>query len=188
MTSLDPAVIQRAVGFLQEGQVIAYPTEAVFGLGCDPFRKSAVDYLLTIKQRPVEKGLLLIASNWEHIKNLVTPIEDQRLDHILSLWPGPYTWVFPASNQVPPWIRGQHNTIALRITAHPVANSLCEAWGGPLVSTSANLNHQPPLRKAEAVSNFFGSQIAYVIPGEVGSLKNPTEIRDAQTGRLIRGN
>lgn len=184
--SLKHLRIKRAVNVLKEGGIVAYPTEAVYGLGCDPFNPAAVHHLLKIKQRPVYKGLILIAADWNDVASLVETVEPQKLAAAKQTWPGPYTWVFPASEIVPPWIRGQHDTVAIRITAHPIANSLCKAFGGPLVSTSANIAAEPPLKLLEEVRQQFIEQVDFILPGRVGGLLQPTEIRDVQTGKIIR--
>ena len=137
-----PLTSNEAADALRRGGVIAYPTEAVWGLGCDPFDESAVLRLLAIKQRPVEKGLILIAATLEQLKPLidVAAVPTDRLADVLSSWPGPYTWVMPATAQAPRWITGQHRGIAVRVSQHPTVVGLCQAYGGALVSTSANLS------------------------------------------------
>ena len=136
--------LQQATQALCDGGVIAYPTEAVYGLGCHPFLSEAVHQLFRIKQRQPEKGLILVASDWSQIEMLIEPIPPHIQAHIQSTWPGAHTWLFPASDVVPDWIRGQHNTIALRISAHPIVQALCNKFCGPIVSTSANISGQPP--------------------------------------------
>jgi len=139
----DRFALRRAARMLTAGGVIAYPTEAVYGLGCDPLDAQAVTRLLAIKRRPVEKGLILIASRFDQLGPYVQPLTAairQRLD---ESWPGPNTWLLPADPATPRWIRGDHRTIAVRVTAHPLAAALCEAFGGAIVSTSANPAGRP---------------------------------------------
>ena len=109
--------IEEAAEVIRSGGIVAYPTEAVWGLGCDPFDEGAVHRLLAIKQRPVEKGLILIAATLEQLKPLidVAAVPTDRLANVLSSWPGPYTWVMPATAQAPRWITGQHRGIAVRV-------------------------------------------------------------------------
>lgn len=185
MSNLNNSINQ-ALKALHAGGVIAYPTEGVFGLGCDPFNESAVHKLLAIKQRPIEKGLILIAANWEQIQDLIGSIPEMQRTTIESSWPGPETWVFPASQSAPSWICGSHSSIALRITAHPIAQSLCQAFGKPIVSTSANLSSQPPTRDTKTTKQQFSTLIDYTLPGNIGKLSGPTPIRDALTGKHIR--
>jgi L-threonylcarbamoyladenylate synthase len=183
---MDSAVLQTALTALRQGQVIAYPTEAVYGFGCDPFNADAVANLLALKQRSVDKGLILVASDWSQIEALAQPIPPPALAQVLATWPGPYTWVFPASSQAPPWICGRYHTIALRVSAHPIVQALCQAFAGPLVSTSANREGEPPLRDSRTLQMMFGKQITCIVPGKVGGQLNPTTIRDAVSGIVLR--
>ncbi|MCC8367077.1 L-threonylcarbamoyladenylate synthase type 1 TsaC [Xenorhabdus sp. PB61.4] len=172
---------------LKEEKVIAYPTEAVFGLGCDPDSEKAVNKLLLLKNRPKEKGLILIADSYER---LCPYIDDNQLDNeqkrtIFSCWPGPVTWVIPAKSVTPKWLTGRFSTLAVRVTDHPLVRELCALYGKPLVSTSANLTGLEPCRSSEEVRRQFGNDFP-VLEGEVGGRKNPSEIRDALTGKLYR--
>ncbi|MBX9586209.1 MAG: threonylcarbamoyl-AMP synthase [Gammaproteobacteria bacterium] len=178
--------IDEAVTALKQGDVIAYPTEAVFGLGCDPFNKTAVERLLSLKRRSVSKGLILIASDWNQISSLTRPIDESTMNRAQNTWPGPYTWIFPASDSVPPWIRGDYPGIALRVTQHPLASALCEAFGGPIVSTSANLEGTPPAKAVEDLVNIFPTGIGVILAGPLGDSENPTTIRDVLTGDFLR--
>lgn len=186
-STLKPEILNAALSCLNQGLVIAYPTEAVYGFGCDPYNLSAVQRLLSIKTRSMEKGLILVASEWSQIETLVEPIPPLLLTQIRSTWPGPYTWLFPASLHVPDWIKGRHNTIALRISDHPIVRELCRAFASPLVSTSANREGELPLRDTRSVEIVFGKQVDFIVPGKVGGQANPTMIRNAVTGEIVRG-
>lgn len=167
------------------GGVIAYPTEAVFGLGCDPLNPEAVARLLAIKHRDSAKGFILIAADiiqLEPFMQLTTGLREQ----LLNTWPGPVTWVVPAAAGVPAWLTGGRDTLAVRVTAHPVAAMLCRATGLALISTSANLGGHPPLRSALAVRRMLRMRLDYILPGRVGARRKPTEIRDATSGALLR--
>ncbi len=168
------------------GGVIAYPTEAVFGLGCDPRNEAAVHRLLAIKRRPVEKGVILLAAALEQLTPYILPLDAAALTAVNATWPGPVTWLVPAQPQAPRWLRGQHGTLAVRVTAHPLAAALCMACGGPLVSTSANVSHRPPARCTLSVRRRLGQQVDYVVPGQTGGAKRPSEIRDLASRRVIR--
>jgi len=184
--SAAPADIALAVKSLHKGDLIVYPTEAVYGIGCDPFNPSAIAKILQLKERHLEKGFILVASSWEQIEPLVQPIEPPALYRVLDTWPGPTTWAFPAKSDVPHWIRGNHTTVAVRVSAAPIVKALCEAFGNPIVSTSANLKNQPPVRDYRTAKITFGNKIATILEGKVGKATNPTEIRDAITGEVIR--
>ena len=182
---LPPYRLREVVWRLRAGQIIAYPTEAVFGLGCDPCNVTAVRRLLAIKRRPVSKGLILIAATLAQLEPFIEPLDAVFRARLEATWPGPLTWLVPA-RQAPGWLRGTHATLAVRVTAQPLAAALCRAWGGPLVSTSANLSGRPPARNALAVRRHLGNQVDYLVPGATGGATRPTEIRDLQSGQIIR--
>ncbi len=171
---------------LQAGGIVAYPTEAVYGLGCDPNNPDAVMRLLALKHRPWQKGVILIASALDQLEPYLQPLSPPIAARVQATWPGPVTWLLPARPEVPWWIRGEHRTLAVRVTAHPLAASLCHAFGGPLVSTSANLAGHEPARSALRVRRELGEKVDYILHGPLGTLAQPTEIRDAETGRIIR--
>lgn len=170
---------------VRHGGIIAYPTESVFGLGCDPLRLDTVVRLLQLKQRPAAKGLILIASDLEQLLPFLQPLDAACRERVLATWPGPVTWLLPARPETPTLLRGEHDTLAVRVTAHPLAAALCRACGTALVSTSANLGGRPPARSALAVRRTFGEAIDYVLPGEAGGAP-VTEIRDARSGAIVR--
>jgi len=180
--------IPEAATALQTGGVIAYPTEAVWGLGCDPRDETAVLRLLAIKQRTVDKGLILIASQYEQLRPFldITAVPTERLAEVLASWPGPHTWVIPAAIGAPRWITGAHASIAVRISAHPLVIELCNAYGGALVSTSANRAGQPPALAREALDPRVLEGVDGWVAGGTGGLGAPTAIRDALTGAAIR--
>lgn len=180
--------IADAAAALRRGWVIAYPTEAVWGLGCDPFDEAAVMRLLAIKQREVAKGLILIAATLDQFDGLLDwdalPID--RREAVYASWPGPHTWIVPATGRVPHWITGLHDGVAVRVSAHPTVVALCTAFGGPLVSTSANTSGRPPAFAREALDPVVLLQIDGLCVGETGGLSAPTAIRDARTGAALR--
>lgn len=178
-------MIRKAVQILHAGGIIAYPTEAVFGLGCDPFNQEAVQKILRLKHRAMEKGLILIISTWEQAQNLVAPIKPEILAKVFAPQP-PTTWIFPTIPAVPIWIAGKHNSVAVRITKHPIAKALCDAYGGAIVSTSANIEGEKPARTAAEVQNYFPVGLDFIIDGLVGNLMQPTMIRDALTDKILR--
>jgi L-threonylcarbamoyladenylate synthase len=179
--------LHNAIRALNNKEVIAYPTEAVFGVGCDPDSETAVMRLLALKQRPVEKGLILIAANFEQLKPYIddSMLTDMQREAVFSCWPGPVTFVFPAKASTPRWLTGRFDTLAVRVTDHPLVVELCQVYGKPLVSTSANLTGQEPCRTVDEVLVQFGETFP-VVNGETGGRLNPSEIRDALTGELFR--
>ena len=177
--------IRQAVKTLRSGGVIAYPTEAVFGLGCDPWDEPAVLKLLDIKQRPWHKGLILIASDFNQLTDFIEPLPTEILKQIEATWPGPVTWLLPAKDTTPDYLTGQHDTIAVRVTAHPIAHELCQAAGHALVSTSANIAGLTPASTLRQV-RWQLPNIDTIVTGQCGKATQPSQIRDAQTGALIR--
>jgi L-threonylcarbamoyladenylate synthase len=171
---------------LRAGGVLAYPTEAVYGLGCDPLNQDAVGRLLEIKRRPVDKGLILIASQFGQLTPFVLPPTVAIWEQLDKTWPGPVTWLLPARPTTPQWLRGRHTTLAVRVTAHPIAAGLCEAFGGAIVSTSANPAGRPPARSA-LQARLRCPGVDLIVPGRTGGLRRPTAIRNALTGETLRG-
>jgi len=169
-----------------QGGLIAYPTESVFGLGCDPFNQQAVMQLLALKQRPVSKGLILIASHIEQILPLIQPVSQDDLARALKTWPGHATWVFPKSKKVPAWISGDFPSIAVRVSKHPVVKQVCDRINFPLVSTSANLANQENLNSIKDIKNAFGDKIQFYVDADLGLESSPSTIRDAHSLKIIR--
>ena len=176
------------VDLLKCGAVIAYPTEGVWGLGCDPFDQAAVHRVLAIKQRPIEKGMILIAGNLAQLDGIVDSpgLPAERTAAVRETWPGAHTWVVRALPQVPRWITGAHDSVAVRVSAHPAVIALCAAFGGPLVSTSANLTGMPAVRTLDALDPALLACLDGVLEGQTGDLDRPTPIRDARSGESLR--
>ena len=176
------------VAALRRGGVVAYPTEAVWGLGCDPRDEAATLRLLALKQREVEKGLILIAADEAQLAPFIdmAGLDVAKRDAVRASWPGPHTWIVPASASAPRWITGAHAGIAVRVSAHPVVLELCRAFGGALVSTSANLAGEPTAHTIGKLDPRIVDAVDAVAGGETGGLARPTDIRDARTGAVLR--
>ncbi|MBC7192685.1 L-threonylcarbamoyladenylate synthase [Marinobacter sp.] len=172
---------------LAAGGVIAYPTEGVWGLGCDPWDRQAVERILHLKQRPEAKGMILVASSVDQVAFLLERIPASLRDQALRHWPGPVTCLIPdPDGQVPEWVRGKHNTIAVRVSDHPVVRSLCEAAGYPLVSTSCNPAGRPPARTSWQVRRYFNDRLDWLVPGALGGNRQPSRILDISSGTWLR--
>lgn len=172
---------------LNEGKIIAYPTEAVFGLGCNPDNGKVVRQLLLLKQRSWEKGLILIAGNYEQLIPYVdnNKLTNSQKEMMRSTGAKSITWVVPVKKDIPKWLTGKFNSLAVRITDFELIKKLCFLYGKPLISTSANLNGLAPCRTKEEVITQFNSHVL-VLEGSVGGQKKPSEIRDIMTGHLYR--
>lgn len=178
--------IRQAVQKINAGEVIAYPTEAVYGLGCNPLNQNAVLELLALKNRSVDKGLILIASSLTQLEPYLQ-LNKQILSRISTSWPGPVTWIIPAQDWVPNWLTGSHSTLAVRVTAHPIARLLCEKSGQPLVSTSANTQGKPPAITSWNVSKSLNHpNEIFIVSGKVGQLKQATPIFNAVNDQQLR--
>lgn len=178
--------IRQAGAWIKNGGVVAYPTEAVYGLGCDPLDLAAIHRIFDIKRRPIDKGLILLADRFERVEAYIEPLGDNELKRLSSTWPGPVTWILPAQRWVPEWLTGGRGSLAVRVTAHPVAAELCRAADMPIVSTSANISGRRPARTAVQVHRQFADQLDFIVAGRVGPLVRPTEIRDLKTGNILR--
>ena len=178
--------LRAACHALSAGGVIAYPTEAVWGLGCEPQNRHACIKLLHLKERDWRKGMILIAADFGQLRPYVADLSAEQMAPAFKSWPGPATWLLPSSTHTPEWVRGEHDSIAVRVTAHPVAAALCRAYGGPIVSTSANRAGQAPAMSASQVRLRFGVQLDALVAGALGGLDKPTQIRDLLTGEVLR--
>lgn len=178
--------IQSAVQVLGAGGLVAYPTEAVWGLGCDPWNEIAVQRLLRLKRRSPEQGLILVGaamSQFEWLLRDLTPTQQSRLT--LS-WPGPTTWLVPHRGAVPRWISGQHDSVALRVSDHPVVVALAQAFDAPIVSTSANISGCQAAQEQHQLRRIFGAELDYVVPGRRGGQPRPSMIRDLISDTIVR--
>ncbi|CAL4325599.1 Sua5/YciO/YrdC/YwlC family protein [Buchnera aphidicola] len=177
----------RCIQILYNKKIIAYPTESMFGLGCDPSSKNAIKDLLNLKKRSMKKGLILVASNYNQIKLYIDEekLSVQQKKNMFSCWPGPFTFVVPAKISVPYWLTGEFNTIAVRISAHLGIIKLCNIFGKALVSTSANFSNLSPCYTREEVFQNFGKDFP-ILYGDIGNERNPSKIINIINGKLIR--
>ena len=183
--------VVEAAKHLKRGQVLAYPTEAVWGLGCDPFDQQAFLEILRLKQRPMEKGVILLAGQVSQVEHLLARLDLSKRQAIIESWTHrshaerAITWLLDADESIPHWIRGQHPKVAVRVTNHPLCTGLCNAFGGFIVSTSANPAGCTSARSLQEANQYFGSELKY-LNGDLGLSQQPSKIMDAQTGEVIR--
>lgn len=178
--------IQDCVNALKRGACIAYPTEAVWGLGCNPSDIDAIKNILRIKQRPMEKGLILAAASIDQVAYLLEGIESAILEKMKQSWPGHVTWLVPHNDKVSPWVSGDSDKVAIRVSAHPVVQALCSSYGAAIVSTSANPAGLPSACTEAEVKHYFSEEPLVYAPGTVGSEARPSTIIDAHTGKVLR--
>ncbi|ENO15298.2 Sua5/YciO/YrdC/YwlC family protein [Marinobacter nanhaiticus D15-8W] len=179
--------VHQAAQCLKAGGVIAYPTEAVWGLGCDPWNAEAVGQVLALKDRPEHKGVILVAASLGQVAHLFDPLDPALRKSAEQYWPGPVTCLVPdPEEQVPEWIRGRHSAVAVRVSAHPLVQRLCRAFGAPIVSTSCNPAGRQPARNPWQVSRYFGDALDFTLPGRLGGQRQPSRIIDLVSGRRLR--
>ncbi|MBE9540093.1 MAG: Sua5/YciO/YrdC/YwlC family protein [Proteobacteria bacterium] len=166
--------------------VVACPTEAVWGLSCDPFSELAVAQLLNLKRRPEGKGLILVAAQMSQLQWLLQGLPAAQRARLELSWPGPTTWLIPHNGRVPTWIHGDHDTVAVRVSRHPVIAALCQVWGGALVSSSANPAGAQPAGQSFQVRRYFGDRIDYLVPGAVGGAARPSIIKHLASDEVVR--
>lgn len=186
MSTTRLASVATAAALIRNGGVVAYPTEAVYGLGCDPGNSESVQRILDLKQRTAGKGLILVASHWHQLDRFVAPLQGRERERAAASWPGPVTWIMPAGVGVSELISGGRTTVAVRISAHPVVSALCTTAGHALVSTSANTSGDAPLMDAAAIRQRFGDGVDAIVAGPLGGLGSATPIFDIMTGERLR--
>ncbi len=185
--TLSALQIQLACKYLEQGKLIAYPTESVWGIGCDPDNSDAVMGILAIKRRPVEKGLILVIADVSQISPLFSLLHSEQQEQITDDRVEAITWLIPdPENLIPSWIKGDHQAVAVRVSKHPTVQALCRVFGKPIVSTSANYSGKAAIRSRLKLFNEFAGKIDFVVPGALGSQATPSQIRDLLTGEIIR--
>lgn len=178
--------LRSAARVVRGGGVIAYPTEGVFGLGCDPLNEAAVTRLLAIKQRDPTAGLILLGADVAQLRPFMR-VDEEQLARMQARWPGPVTFLVSPSPRVPVWIRGRHPTVAVRVSGHPLARQLAALAETPLVSTSANRTGRPAARNVWQVARQLGADVDFIVNGECPAAGKPSTIIDLASGRTVRG-
>jgi len=192
VSSLDHDNLDRAIKALKQGDLIAYPTEAVWGLGCDPFNAKAVDKLLSLKGRTVDKGLIVVAANVDQCRlitqHLPPELRSRFQTHCERVEPTQRatTWVIPNNNAMPRWITGQFNTVAVRVSRHPIVVELCQAFDCMMVSTSANLSGQVAAQNRHQVEDTFLNRVQVYVDGSLGGQQQTSELRHLVTNEVLR--
>jgi L-threonylcarbamoyladenylate synthase len=179
------ASYRRIAAHLRRGGLIAYPTESCYGLGCDPDNRRAVQRILRLKQRPQHKGLILIAAHYHQVARYLQALTHDEQAKLKEDGAQAITYLMPARPSCPRWLRGAHDTLAVRLTAYPFARNLCRSTGSALVSTSANRSGQRPARTYAQCQRLFGPK-GWVLPGRVGKRKKPSSILAWADGKIVR--
>lgn len=172
----------------EQGGVIAYPTEGVFGLGCDPSNEQAIAKLISVKSRSVEKGLILLAGDYQQLKPYINEslLPEDKKQHMLDTWPNGTTFVVPANKSLSAFLTGKFATIAVRITDQPDVTALCQQTQKPIVSTSANISGEPSAATWQTLSAEIVDKIDFIIKGNTLGYTKASTIVDAITGTVFR--
>ncbi len=178
--------ICQAAHILNQGGLIAYPTEAVYGLGCLAHFTDTIQQLLKLKKRSPKKGLILLASDLSQLNDYIKPLDNRTLARIQATWPGAVTWLVPARTSISELIRGQSQSVAVRISAHPIVRELCQQCNTPLISTSANISGHNMTYSAFQVRLQFKNRLDYILNAPLGDDDKPSIIRDAISNKIIR--
>lgn len=181
----NATLIRKLRAHMKRGGVVSYATESCYGLGCAPLNFRAVRRLLRLKQRPQSKGLILVGGSLGQVQPYLAPLTPAQRQALMQSWPGPVSFLLPASRKAARWLIGRHQKIAVRVTAHPEASALCDALGMALVSTSANCSGLKAIKTYRNCARAF-SESAFNVPGKIGKRKTPSSIIDFATGQIVR--
>jgi len=184
-----PRDLAGAARWLASGGVLAIPTETFYGLAVDPRDAAAVAALRRLKGRPPGEGLPLVAADPLQVERCAPGWDADRRVRALAarFWPGPLSLVLAVAGDLARGVAAADGTVAVRITAHPVARDLCRTFGGAIVATSANRRGEPPAVEAEAVAAAFGDEprIAVLDAGPVTGGRPSTLVRIAPSGDVL---
>ena len=174
-----------SVNYLETGKIIAYPTESIYGIGCDPYNYDAVQQIFKIKNRPNNKPMILIAS---HLTQIAKLVDNRSLTPpVIQTWPGHTTWLLPASSDCPEWLYEKvTKKVAIRVSAHRTVTSICKNFNKPIISTSANKSMDKPIKEISKIKDIFEGDIDFIVEGDLGQELKPSVIKDFVTGRIIR--
>jgi len=179
--------IKKAVNTVKLGGIIIYPTEAVFGIGCDPNNIDALKKVIDIKSRDSQKGLIIVASKFEQILDYIKPLPKDIEDRLKTNWPAQTTYIFPASDILSDYLIGGNNrTVAIRVSQNKYIKKLCDLLGHPLVSTSANISGMESITSYKQAKREFQNKVDYILPGKVDINLKPSKIVDIFTSRVLR--
>lgn len=172
---------------VRSGAVFAYPTEAVWGLGASIDYLAAIERILLLKNRSIDKGLIIVCSDLRQVEDLILPLTEEQKQLISSVQnpdSPATTWILPCRDDVSRLLRGEHQSLAVRLSLHPVVESLCQQVGA-LVSTSANTAGLEPAISQQQVQDYFPSQLDFIVAGELGGQQAPSQIRTLD-GQILR--
>ncbi len=161
----DPAAIEQAVTYLRDGQVIAYPTETIYGLGADVFNRKAVKRIYDLKARDYGLPIAILIGDLSNLPDVTSEVPDRALPLMRHFWPGPLTILFPAAAHFPKGLVTHTGKVGIRISSNPIALAISKAFGKPLTTTSANLSNFPPSLSIKHVQKYFGPKLPCIVDG-----------------------
>ncbi len=176
LPAAEESALDTAAGVLAKGGLVAFPTDTVYGLGCDMWSPEAIRGLYEAKDRPREMAIPVLVSEPDHLARVAQADESAYAPLIARFWPGPLTLVLPRRPQVPDELTSGLNSVAVRMPDHPVALALIARAGGTLAVTSANLSGQPATRSAEQVHRELSGRIDLVLDGGTTPVGVPSSI------------
>ncbi len=181
-------MIDSAVAALSRGEVIGLPTETLFGLAADPVNSLAMAQIVRLKQRPPEKGFIVLVGNQEQLDQLILPPSPLALQLMARFWPGPLTLVLPARPELSTLITGHTGYVAVRISPAPQVVALLALWRRPLISTSANPAGEPTPQTAEQVRRLWPTENLLVLDGVISADAHPSTVLqvDGAEAQLLR--
>ena len=175
--NLDPCQIEAAAAVVRAGGIVLYPTDTVYGLGCSGLRADALTRLFELKQRPNDRGVLLLIPQLAWVERCARSVPADFFPLAEALWPGPVTFLLPASPRLPPLIAGGKGKVGLRQPELPYLRSWIEAIGAPLVSSSANISGKPLPQSVEELVTLFGDRVDLLLEAaEMGKAQASTVV------------
>lgn len=172
----------QAVDVLKQGGLIIYPTEGIYGIGCDALNEKSVQNVFNVKYRNNEKSFIVLCSEVVHISKLISDdyVQDKKLSEKEFI-----TWIVPISKNCPQWLT-KNNKIAIRLTDHPVIKELCTGIDGPIISTSANISGKKYINNIDIISELFTDEVECIVEGNLGGEAKSSSIIDIATGHILR--
>lgn len=178
-------LLHKVKAHIKRGEVIAYPTESCYGLGCNPYDYKAINKIFKLKKRSKAKGFIVVAGGFKQLAGVIKPLTANELSIAKRYWPGLYSLILKTKPNVPPNLTGKFKTVAIRVSAQKNIQQLCNWLNSSLVSTSANRAKQLSIKTYRECVKRFGKS-TLVLPGLIGFAKKPSTIIDIATNKIIR--
>ena len=178
--------LNQSINWLKAGKVLVHPTESIWGLGCDALNESAIDLIFKLKQRPLNKSLILLAESYFTIKEFVTSLNPDQEKLLNEKWPGPHTFLFTYNKNLPSHLMNETGKIAIRVSNHLPVKNLLKVYKGFIVSTSANFSGQSNINCPNKILETFANDDIAYYDETLGNQLKPSQIIDLETGIILR--